>query len=248
MPTVHDMRLGHALRGGTDAVEEAVAIASGSRPLLPRDPADLNAVTTAEEVLGISPDARPIYAYLGDLHPGLGTVGLVIERGWLRSLTGVTKCDSGGLGGRRGTFAALDPVEVADALRMLTFSAASIDSWGPEFADEVGASYVNGPTGYVTGDEPDTTSWQDARGKCFVRSTRPRDRRLWTWEARFDQGPAPQDVVALALSEGAFKMLEDLHRQGLEVPESVRIFRGSSSSEGSHFHEPKVRTMLAGGA
>lgn len=225
-----------------------MAIASGSRPLVPRDPADRSAVTTAEDVLGISPDARPIYAYLGDLHPGLGTIGLIIERGWLCSLAGVTKCDSGGLGGRRGAFQALDPVEAADALRALTFSAASIDSWSPAFADEVGASYVNGPTGYVTGDEPDTTSWQDARGKCFARSTRPRDRRLWTWEARFEQGPAPQDVVALALSEGASKVLEDLHRRGLEVPGNVRVLRGSTSSEGSHFHQPEVRTMLAGGA
>jgi hypothetical protein len=84
MPAANDMRFGHALRGEPDAIEEAVEIARGDRRLLPRDPADPTAVVAAEDALGITPDARPIYAYVGDLHPALGTIGLMIERSWLR--------------------------------------------------------------------------------------------------------------------------------------------------------------------
>jgi hypothetical protein len=70
---------------------------------------------------------------------------------------------------------------------------------------------------------------------------------LWTWEARLGEGPAPHDVVALAFSRSAATVLEDLRRRGLDVPETVRILYGSSSSEGSQFHDPAVRALLAGG-
>jgi hypothetical protein len=86
MPPANEVRLGHALRGGPQAVEEAVGIARGMLELLPRQPADREAVDAAESALGVAPDARPVYAYLGDLHPALGTVGLVLERSWLRTL------------------------------------------------------------------------------------------------------------------------------------------------------------------
>jgi hypothetical protein len=248
MPSANDVRLGHALRGGLDAVEEAVGIALGRRALLPRSPADPSSVDAAESALGISTDARPVYAYVGDLHPGLGTVGLVIDRSWLHALTGVTRCDSGGLAGRRGAFVALDPGEALAALHALTFSGASVPDWAPAFTQEVDAAHRDGPSGYVNGDEPDVSTWHDARSKCFRRASFPRDRRLWTWEARFEQGPAPGDVVALALSRSAAAVLEDLHRRGLDVPPTVRVLYGSSSSDGSQFHDPSVRALLAGGA
>lgn len=248
MPAVHDMRLGHALRGGADAVQEAVDIVRGARPLLPRQPSDPAAVDAAESVLGISPDARPIYAYLGDLHPGLGTVGLVIERSWLQTLTGVTRCDSGGLVGRRGAFTVLTDGEAISALRTLTFTGESLRDWEPAFGPEIGTSYHHGASGYVNGDEPDVSTWQDPRGRCFEQATPPRDRRLWTWEVRLGQSPNSGDVVALALSRSAAAVLEELHRQGVDVPSTVRVLYGSISSAGSQFHEPSVRSLLAGEA
>ncbi|HWU88817.1 MAG TPA: hypothetical protein VN253_16235 [Kofleriaceae bacterium] len=244
----NEVRLGHALRGGSDAVEEAVGIACGTHPLLPRQPADQDAVDAAESALGVAPDARPVYAYLGDLHPALGTVGLVLERSWLRTLNGVTRCDSGGLIGRRGAFAILTNTETTSTLQALTFSGASLHAWEPAFGTELADSYRDGVTGYVNGEEPDVSAWQDARVKCFHQAVSPRDRRLWTWEARLGAGPAPDDVVALAFSRSAAAVLEDLHRRGLDVPDTVRVLYGSSSSEGAQFHDPAVRSLLAGGA
>jgi hypothetical protein len=243
MPTTHDVRLGHALRGGAEAVD----IVRGARPLLPRPPADPHSVDAAETALGIDPGDRPVYAYLGDLHPALGTVGLVIERSWLRALTGVTRCDSGGLVGRRGAFAALTDSEAIDALHTLTFSNESLPGWYPAFGPEMATSYRNGIDGYVNGDEPDVSTWHDPRAVCFQKATPPRDRRLWTWEARLAEGPTPNEVVAVALSRSAAAVLEDLHRRGLDVPDGIRILYGSISSGGSQFHEPAVRTLLAGG-
>jgi hypothetical protein len=72
------------------------------------------------------------------------------------------------------------------------------------------------------------------------------DRRLWTWEARLGTGPTPGDVVAIALSEGAAMALDDLHRQCLDVPDRVRIVRGSTTAAGAHFHSSTVRALLAG--
>jgi hypothetical protein len=131
--------LGHALRG--DAVEEAIDIALGTTRLVPRVPVDRAAVDTTEQTLGIAPDRRPVYAYVGDLKPSLGTVGLVVERSWCRALTGVTRCDSGGLGGRRGAFNALDEGEALAALRHLSFDEQTLPSWDTEFAQEVRRSY-----------------------------------------------------------------------------------------------------------
>ena len=222
-------------------------IVRGARPLLPRQPVDPHSVHAAETALDIDPGSRPVYAYLGDLHPALGTVGLVIERSWFRALTGVTRCDSGGLVGRRGAFAVLTDTEAINALHTLTFSNGSLPDWEPAFVPEVTTSYSNGIDGYVNGDEPDVSTWQDLRAVCFQQATPPRDRRLWTWEARLAEGPTPNEVVALALSRSAAAVLEDLHRRGLDVPDGVRILYGSISSGGSQFHEPSVRTLLAGG-
>lgn len=197
--------------------------------------------------LGIAPEARPVYGYLGDLHPALGTVGLVIERSWLRALIGVTRCDTGGLVGRRGSFEVLDTMQATDAVRALTFSGPSLSAWESAFEVEVASSYQREVPGYVNGDEPDVSTWDDPRADCFRRATPPRDRRLWTWEVRCDRGPEPGEVMAIALSRSAAAALEDLHRRGSEVPDTVRILYGSNTREGSQFHEPSVRTLLAGG-
>jgi hypothetical protein len=191
MAGASNVRLGHALRGGADAVHEAVEIIRGDRALTARAPADPSAVSAAEEVLGVTAAARPIYAYLGDLNPSLGTVGLVIERAWLATLTGVSRCDSGGLGGRRGAFAELDHAEAMQALRDLTFADATLPAWSATFEQEILTSYLRQHSGYVDGDEPETSAWlHDVRARCIGHATPPRDRRLWTWEARLDAGPA----------------------------------------------------------
>jgi hypothetical protein len=249
MPGAGDLRLGHALRGGPEAVREAVEIARGDRTLVARAPADPGAVDAAEQALGISADARPIYAYIGDLNPALGTVGLVVARSWLTTLHGVTRCDSGGLGGRRGAFATLEPGECMDALHDLTFAGEALTQWAAEFQVEIDRSYRRNHLGYVEDEVPNTTSWSnDVRARCIGRAMPSPDRRLWTWEARLDTGPPPGDVVAIALSEGAAMVLDDLYRQGVDVPDHVRVVRGSSTAAGAQFHSSAVRELLAGEA
>ena len=171
----------------------------------------------------------------------------MIERSWLRALTGVTRCDSGGLVGRRGAFAVLEDPEAIGALRELTLSGPALPAWEPAFTEEVTTSYVQGASGYVNGEEPDVSTWQDLRAVCFQLATPPRDRRLWTWEARFDRGPDHDEVIALALSRSAAAVLEDLHRRGTDVPDTVRVLYGSSTRDGAQFHNPSVRLLLAGG-
>ena len=81
------VRLGHAVRSesgdGDDALSMALGLLEGSRLLTSRTPANPDAVCRAEQILGADP--RPIYAFIGLLHPQLGTVGLTymgaVERG-----------------------------------------------------------------------------------------------------------------------------------------------------------------------
>lgn len=71
----HGIRLGHALGDRSSvaddaAVRFAVAVANGDATLDPRLPVDPAAVLGAERILGAGP--RPVYAFLGSLHPDLG--------------------------------------------------------------------------------------------------------------------------------------------------------------------------------
>lgn len=85
--------------------------------------------------------------------------------------------------------------------------------------------------------------------KLILPPPPPRDRRLWTWEVRVGDGPTVTDIAAVSMSpEGGKKVVNALRDSGYPVPGSLRILPGSISSEGSHFHEPQVRTMLAGGS
>lgn len=243
--STEDVRLGHALRGGPDAVGEAVALASGVRRLVARTPEYPEAVTLTERALGIDPASRPVYAYLGDLHPGLGTVGLIVDRSWCRALSGVTRCDSGGLAGRLGAFAALTEDEALDAVHALSFSGPSLPAWNAAFASEVDTAYPS-TRAYVDGAEPETRAWTDARVGCIARSARPVDRRLWTWEARFVDGPDSSEITALVLSHEAGKLLPTVITEPSAVPEHVRILTGDIGPDGAHFHTPRVRDVLAG--
>lgn len=246
------VRLGHAIRddvdrGGADAVSAAISIVAGATSLVPRVPADRAAVDATEQALGISAAARPLYAYVGDLNPSLGTVGLIVDRSWCRELTGVTRCDSGGLGGRRGGFAVLTESQALAALGALSFAGATLSSWDAELATEVDASYP-ATEAYVTGVEPDVSAWNDARATCVVNAASPRDRRLWTWEARLDTGPRVDEIVALVLSPAASKQFADLIERdpALDIPDGVKILTGDIDAEGTHFHTPRVRAVLGG--
>jgi len=94
------VRLGHTLGDRSSSADDsavclAVAVANGDTRLEPRLPVDPTAVLGAEFLLGAIP--RPVYAFVGSLHPDLGCVGLVLSRTWAsRSVQGVTRCDSGG--------------------------------------------------------------------------------------------------------------------------------------------------------
>lgn len=248
--------LGHALGGKNNprdvhAVEEAVRIAAGESRLEPRDPAVPDAVFRAETLLGAIP--RPVYAFVGDLHPELGSVGLIISRRWSeRATQGVTRCDSGGLACGAGGFQFIETAIRDDALRSLstpvTFAA---DDWDDRFAEEVSESYPE-PAAYVDGAIPETAHWGDPRAECLTRTLeRDRttgsdvcDRRLWTWEVRLDEAPEPSEIEALVVSHGAKSHLHTLvTREGLQVPLHVKVLAGSNSHSGIEhwFSAPTVR-------
>src|SRR6185369_6075118 len=94
------VRLGHAVRAKSDddsgALMIALKVSAGSESLAAREPNDSAAVLLAEKILEAEP--RPTYAFVGLLHPQLGTVGLIISPDWAaRCLQGASKCDTGGL-------------------------------------------------------------------------------------------------------------------------------------------------------
>jgi hypothetical protein len=67
---------------------------------------------------------RPVYAYVGCLHPKLGRIGFIVAHAWFRrDPHGVSRCDSGGLAGCKGGFAHLKPAEAHVALLKLSHSA-----------------------------------------------------------------------------------------------------------------------------
>jgi hypothetical protein len=202
-------------------------------------------VDATESALGIDPENRPVYAYVGDLHPALGKLGLVIARSWTRDTTGVSKCDSGGLGGRRGAFESLAPQDAVAALRDLSYGSSAVARWEADFTAEM-SCYQSGAAGYVRGEEPATSAWNDARSVCIRRASPPRDRRLWTWEVRQAQGPRQEEYVALVLSHETAKVLDDLVRSGASVPESVRVLRGDINPSGAEFQLESARAALEG--
>lgn len=248
--TADKLRLGHALRGGTEAVKEAIEILTGSRSLTARPPVDPAAVEATERALGIESNHRPVYAYVGDLNPALGTLGLIVQRAWDQAAIGVTRCDSGGLGGRRGAFAILKEDEALSVLAKLSYSGAKLASWAADFSSEVRSSYSS-ERAYVDGAEPEISHWSaDVRARCIQRAEKPADRRLWTWEVRLDRGPLPQEAIGLVMSAGAYKVFVDEveHDNRVAFPEEVHVIPGQIGPEGAHFHLARTRALLAGDA
>lgn len=253
-----EIRLGHALR--CDGEDEALLthaneIAWGRATLTARTPSDTAVVTGAEQLLGYSPSTRPIYTFLGDLHPALGEIGLVFSRSWAsREAGSVTRCDSGGLFGGKGDFQSFGgTADRQSALqRLSTPNTCGAADWEATFRDEVDASYTT-PRTYVDGDRPDSTSWSCERASVLAKLTGDRDRRLWTWEVRMVDSPHQHDLEAVILPAELAK-LDDPDDQML-WPERVPVIRGSASPAGAQadatraaFNGVDARAYLAGEA
>lgn len=247
-----EIRLGHAFRSvpaaeDTNDLAEVLKILRGEEPLAPRPPADPEAVKAAEDLLGITDGT--IYAFVGCLHPDLGTIGLIITQECLPTcLHSVSKCDSGGVAGRRGSFKYLDE-ENFD--RILARLQCANEVWVDEFVAELGAHY-DSVRGYVAGEKPRHEEWDDPRAHCIAahlaKESERLDRRLWTWEVRLDKPPRHHDYKVLLLSHEAFKKLDDLRRTGTVVPEDVDILPGRPTPDGvHHFHENAAIEALCGG-
>ena len=249
-----DIRLGHAIAPLGDeraALREAIDVAAGRVTLQPRAPRVASVVLQAEQWLGASP--RPVYAYVGDLHPALGTIGLIVDRGWADhgAVQGASRCDSGGLAGGLGEFAAIPAADRQGSLASLSFPQCGDDvgRWPDRLEDEIAQSQARGADGYVDGDVPDASAWGDARSRALAAGPGPHDRRLWTWELRLGQGPAPEHDVALALSAGAFKEMELLRvdEPAYEPPPHMRVLVGTTTRTGVEpFATREARAALRG--
>ena len=96
VPGTTRMHLGHALDalpdGETDddqILRNLAGLLRGEVPLLPRKPKEPGCADQAERILGCT--KRPIYAFVGDLHPELGSIGLVISATWAeRCVSGIS--------------------------------------------------------------------------------------------------------------------------------------------------------------
>ena len=167
------LRLGHAVRTGEGTtigradLEEVLEVLGGGVPLSARAAAVPTVVACAEALLGTDGSNRPVYAYLGDLHPGLGTIGLILDPAWLDRLVGVSRCDSGGLAGGIGGFAHVDEADRRAGVKELSTETSVVltdAGWMQSFVDEVASSYSRQVNGYVEGEEPDVSAWGDVRG------------------------------------------------------------------------------------
>lgn len=219
---------------------------TGISAIGPRAPSDASTVWKAEQLLGIDRNVRPVYAYVGCLHPALGRIGLVVSQDWfLRDPHGVTRCDTGGLAGRMGGFHHLDEAEATEALTQLTHA--------PTYAWQEGlATEVEGAFGafrkYLSGDAPRASSLSDARQRCIdavVAAKEVLDRRLWTWEARSFSEITSDDVLAVALAPEAWKELRA--RFEPRLPRRIALLIGYPTAAGTHhFSEEQVVATFEG--
>ncbi len=239
------MNLGHCIgdrhsHRGSAAVD-AIEIAHGLAQLSPRNPSDPGPVTAAEAVLGADP--RPVYCYVGCLHPGLGTVGLIFDRSCCDSgLQGISRCDSGGLAGGVGTFVYVPEADRSGSLIELSYRGPELEAWLDAFANEIAGSYPS-PVDYAQGGRPDIANWTDARARCIeahgaavaagTADPAEPDRRVWTWEARLQEGPASQRLRSIVLSNAQRNALDlDALRLLGELPDHITVITSRSSADG----------------
>jgi hypothetical protein len=227
------LRFGHAFPSLTAPAEQGVPVLRdllvSAKPITARPPADPTAVETAERALVLTADKRPVYAFLGDLHPELGRIGLVLHDGWVgRDPHGVSRCDTGGLAKTRGGFAALSEEEAVRGIPDLTYPHPR--DWIPDFWDEVERAFATrGFEAYVAGEKPDAAALTDIRGRCVDHPDA--DRRVWTWEARTFGGIQRDDVVAVFLSHEAGKEFWNLSDEEV-IPDGVEVVIGDVSADG----------------
>lgn len=250
------LRLGHAIRGRNgqtvdrEDLEAVLEVLDGTASLDARVPQVPAVVARAEALLEREPGARPVYAYLGDLHPGLGTIGLILDHEWIdQRLQGVSRCDSGGLAGGLGDFGLVEESTRHEGGRELsteTSTSLSLSGWIKTFEDEIVSSYGGQVEPHVRGAEPVVSGWVDVRRTCIEQSRqlgRKLDRRLWTWECRLGT-PDCQHFVRLVLSEEASITLDELKDDGRTVPDHVHIVRELPHAPA--FQSEPVRQALLG--
>lgn len=242
------MRLGHAYRPENPeprvCMVEVYQLIVGERKLEARPP-ERPEVLECEELLGADP--RPVYAFVGDLHPKLGRVGLVVAREWSSAaFQGATLCDSGGLFMCIGGFEAAGEQARKHLCELSSPSACTKETWEADFAQEVAECYKNGARGYVYGDEP--TGLPSPRGEYieFARSNNVTDRRLWTWELRMSEGPGHQNYVAVALTDIDSKHFEALESERGGALDAATVIVGDVTPNGHPFLLPRLRELLLG--
>jgi hypothetical protein len=251
------VRLGHSLGDkqlATDdaALHHALDLATGKALLEPRTPSDPTTVERAERVLDARP--RPIYSYVGDLHPDLGSVGLIVSQRWAeRAIQGVSKCDSGGLAGGKGCFRSCPGARArCRAAVAVEPTACAATEWIAHFEREITTSYAHGVGDYVSGDAPDASTWEDARKHCIDAARRRGDgvdRRLWTWELRIRAPPQPEEIEVVVVSQLGYRKIQHIFtHEDIVLPAHIRIILGDDDAgdPGSWFSVPAVRTALAG--
>jgi hypothetical protein len=235
------VRFGHAFPNPKesqtgDPIGDAADLLKGALVLGPRDPSDESAVWLAESILNIDRTKRPVYAYVGCLHPDMGRIGIIMGYEWfVREPHGVSRCDTGGLAGCRGGFRHLSPAEAAAAVSSLSYSPPH-PGWRQFLAKEVRTSFGVWKS-YLRGDEPTVTTWRDVRRRCIeaVRNTgTDLDRRLWTWEARAFAGIERHNVESIVLAPGAYKEFRDRFSTP-PPPAHVHILVGTTNASGVHY-------------
>jgi hypothetical protein len=243
------IRPGHAvrLRGDDAAVPDDLSLIAmfeflcGDRGLSSRTPSAAQTVSGAENALGYDANARPVYCFLGDLHPDLGTVGLVVERRFAESASGVSKCDSGGLFGGKGGFAAIPEPDRSALLCELSFiDGKAGPDWEPAFDHELEAHHGSARD-YVDGRSP-RQPLSDRRAEV-VRAAG--DRRAWTWELRTRQEITETEVVAVVLSPERAKALETFTRKS-SIRAEVLTVAPTERGIAYAFHSTIVREVLHG--
>lgn len=251
--------LGHAFcrRDHDDPEDELrsfLRFCNGDTPWEPRPPRDLAAVQRAENILtqlGEPHTPRPIYAYLGNLHPDMGQLGLIVRTSWARHTSGVSRCDTGGLAAGHGSFQHV-PQDRREAQLRAVSTCRAHDTplvgccWEDEASSELRSSY-GALARYLQGDPPDTSQWHasDVRAVC-IHNTPPTDldRRLWTWELRIPVSFTPNEVVRVAMTQEAYAALEEMAvDEGYSLPDTIPI---TATPPPDHpFHHPEVLRAFA---
>jgi hypothetical protein len=239
---------GHAFPNRTipemEGVVELAEVLLNGKEIEARPPKDPAKVSKAEELLGIK-GSRPVYAFIGNLQPYFGPIGLILRSTWYdRKPHGVSRCDTGGLASCAGGFKALSLADAELAFQDIDFPHAS-GSWVAAFWREMSVAYscLRGWSLYVDGRPPRKASLADVRGQCVDHPDA--DRRVWTWEARSFAGIRKADLVAIAVSPEAGKKL--IAATGMIRPPGIKIIMGEAKSGGlDFFDEPRVTKVFIG--